>query len=227
MLHKETLKRETFELLKTLMHDKELQQFYLTKGTALALYMGHRLSIDLDLFTSNSFDNAQLNQHLHNKYKFEETFIRKNTLKGEINGVKVDFITYSYSDVCHTNISKEGIRLHHIKDIAAMKLATLADNGTRLKDFVDIACLSTKLSLFEMLKVYQQKYPGANPISAVKGLSYYNDINFKESIQMMDGVYKWDRVEKRLNNMIKNNKTVFLDLPIEQMKNDRSRGLKL
>ncbi len=59
-----------------------------------------------------------------------------------------------------------------------MKLSVIADDGTRLKDYIDIACLSTKLSLSDMLKAYQQKYKNSNPIRPLKGLTFFEDINF-------------------------------------------------
>ncbi len=217
MLHTETVEGTTFELLKTLMHDKELPLFNLVGGTALALYMGHRLSVDLDLFTPQSFDAEKLGRYLTNKYNFKESFREKNTLKGEIKEVKIDCITYNYSHV-ESITREEGIRMYSMKDIAAMKLSAIVGNGTRLKDFVDIACLSTKLSFSDMIEAYQDKYPGANPVSVIKALNYHADINLHESIQIINGNYKWDKIEKRLNRMVKNNKTVFSDLPVEPVK---------
>jgi len=51
MLHKETVTAGTLDLIRRLMDDAHLQQFYLVGGTALALMLGHRISIDIDLFT--------------------------------------------------------------------------------------------------------------------------------------------------------------------------------
>ena len=56
MLQTQTVKEGTLGLLKTLMHDEKLRHFCLVGGTALALYMGHRKSIDIDLFSQQSFD---------------------------------------------------------------------------------------------------------------------------------------------------------------------------
>lgn len=60
MLHKETVKGETLKLLERLMQDEKLSSFNLAGGTSLALLMGHRQSIDLDLFTPNPFDAKEL-----------------------------------------------------------------------------------------------------------------------------------------------------------------------
>lgn len=60
MLHKEILKTETHQFLKELMYDESLQDFDLVGGTALSLYLGHRQSIDLDLFSQKEFDVSRL-----------------------------------------------------------------------------------------------------------------------------------------------------------------------
>ena len=60
MLHKETVERSTFELLTTLMQDEKLSQFNLAGGTALSLHIGHRKSVDLDLFTQEDFSASEL-----------------------------------------------------------------------------------------------------------------------------------------------------------------------
>ena len=171
MLHTETIKGETFELLMTLMKDEKLSDFKLAGGTSLALYLGHRTGID--------------------------------------------FITHNYPYVESPFTTKDGIRIYGIKDIAAMKLSVIADDGTRLKDFIDIACLSTKLSLSDMLKAYQQKYKNSNPIRPLKGLTFFRDINFKEPIQIIQGKYNWDKIEKRLHLMIKKENDIFRSFPLE------------
>jgi len=66
MLHTQTVKRELFELLKRLMGDNKLTNFTLVGGTALALYMGHRKSIDIDLFSQEEFDILEIKNHLAN-----------------------------------------------------------------------------------------------------------------------------------------------------------------
>jgi predicted nucleotidyltransferase component of viral defense system len=223
MLHKETVERTTFELLTKLMQDEKFNGFNLAGGTALALYLGHRRSIDLDIFTPNDFDSKKLEEYLIDTYDFKSSFLEKNTLKGTVDGIKIDCITHNYPYLEPPLQSKEGVRLYSIKDITAMKLSAIADNGTRIKDFIDIAYLSSKLSLEEMINTYEKKFPNSNPIRPLKGLVYFHDINFTEPVQMIRGSLKWDAVEKRLHEMIKKPKTVF---PKFIMGEDRNKGLK-
>lgn len=227
MLHKETIESSTFSLLEQLMNDTRLEDFNLAGGTAIALYLGHRKSIDLDLFCPNSFNVSELENYLREKYDFKTDFTEKNTLKGSVNGVKLDCITYAYANINSLTISKEGIRIYSIDDIVAMKLSAIAHNGTRLKDFIDIACLSSLMSFNNMLASYEKKFPNSNSIIAAKGVEYFADINFNEPIEMINGGYRWELIEKRLHNMVKRSETIFRGLPIEETKNSLGKGLKL
>lgn len=200
MLRKETVSESTLELLKILMQDELLGSFFLAGGTALALQIGHRISIDLDLFTQTPFDGNEILSNLEERYSFQMDFQAKNTLKGSINGVKVDLITHSYPLV-KPLIEAEGVRMAAPEDIAAMKLNAITGNGTRLKDFIDVAYLSAFLSLSQMIDAYEGKYASRNPTMVIKALDYHNDINFNEPIEMLDGTYQWEEIKKRLGEM--------------------------
>src|ERR1035438_4050934 len=141
MLRKETVSEPTLDLLKTLMQDDLFRDFFLVGGTALALRIGHRLSIDIDLFSMNSFCEEDLLSAMEAKYNFQLDYRRKNTLKGEIAGVKVDLITHNYPLVKPLQ-EVEGLRMASLEDITAMKLNAISGNGTRIKDFIDVAYLS-------------------------------------------------------------------------------------
>lgn len=201
MLQEQTLKASTLELLKTLMADKELNGFYLVGGTALALRIGHRISIDLDLFTNTDFDNAQLREHLENNYNFRTDHIANNTLKGEISGVKIDCIAHKYKWI--DTFTDNGIRLAGLRDICAMKLNSIAGNGTRIKDFIDLAFLTEHYSLRQMLGFFEEKY-NANPVMILKAITFFDEINYDEPVKMCN-VQKlnWKKIAKRLQESAK------------------------
>ncbi len=71
MLQKNTIQESTLELLKELQKSKLLKNFHLAGGTSLALQIGHRMSIDLDLFSQNDFDTNYLLEYLENKFNFK------------------------------------------------------------------------------------------------------------------------------------------------------------
>ncbi len=200
MLHKTTINDSALELLIRLMGDEVLKDFVLVGGTALALQLGHRISVDIDLFSSEPFNENEMADFLRTQYHFELDFISKNTLKGEINGVQLDCITHQYPWI-NSPIMEENIRLASFVDIAALKLNAIAGNGTRIKDFIDIAYLSSQIPLNKMLEGYELKY-NANPIIPIKAIAFFDDINFDEPIKMANGLkLNWKKIEKRLKDM--------------------------
>jgi len=111
----------------------------------------------------------------------------------------------------------ETIRLASLEDIAAMKLNAIAGNGTRLKDFIDIAFLSSILSLQQMIDAYEYKYQSRNPLITMKALAYHNEINFKEPINFLKGTYPWKLIETRLSQMMKSPTMVLAPLPDQKL----------
>lgn len=220
MLQRKTVTGELFELLVRLMKDERLKEFNLAGGTALALYMGHRKSVDLDLFTPKEFNPEELRIYLDDKYMFTQHSQSNATLIGEINGIKVDCIHYNYPIYKSVN-EIEGIRMYSLSDIAAMKLSATMQSGERLKDFIDLAYLSTKMSLSDMLTAFEYKFPRTNILSAVKGLVYFNQIRFDVNIQMFDGKFNWKNIEKRLIDMTKNPDKIYLSPPL----NDKEKKM--
>ena len=94
-------------------------------------------------------------------------------------------------------------------------LKTLMQDG-RLSDcnLVDVACLSTRLTLNEMLKSYDDKFKNTNEISPIKALTYYEDIKEKEPIMFISGKYDWKLIDKRLHEMTRKPDHLFAgDLP--------------
>lgn len=217
MLYTETVARPTLELLKKLQGDDILSSFSLAGGTSLSFYLGHRISVDLDLFTPQPFDTGKLESYLYDNYHFKTDFMEKNTLKGTINGVKIDCITHPYKYLESLYI-ESGIRLYSMEDIVAMKLSAIADNGSRLKDFIDIAFLSVRFPFYSMLKFYERKFPDANVIRPFKAITYFEDIDFDEDLVMLNGKYDWTLIEKRLFDMTKNQNKIFESFPFAQKK---------
>lgn len=211
MLQYNTIEGKTLDLLKVLMQDDTFSRFDLAGGTSLALQIGHRKSIDLDMFSKEIFDAQRLRNYLIRQYAFTERFSGENTLIGTIDNIKVDFITHEYPDIEKAALI-DGIRLYSLPDIAAMKLNAITGNGTRIKDFVDIAYLSQKYSLYQMLKFYENKY-SANIFNVLKSLFYYDEINLKERVMMSEGSFNWRNIKKRLSDMKNNQHMVFNNPP--------------
>jgi hypothetical protein len=178
MLHKDhfIISPETFKLIQELQRLPELKDFYLIGGTALALQLGHRNSIDIDLFTQNDFEDEYILNPLHSRFQVKEIFRRKNTIISLINNTKTDFIKHSYPYILPP-ITEEGISFLSKEDIAAMKFHAIIQSGKRLKDFIDVYYLLQHFCLQQMLAFFTQKYAYSNAMIAMKALNFFDDID--------------------------------------------------
>ena len=198
MLHKETVTAGTLDLIHRLMADEKLKSFNLVGGTALSLMLGHRISIDIDLFTDQKFSGEQLGKHLDQHYKAEFKSVRDNAVTGFIEDVKFDLILHPYPKIMPV-INPEGIRMESLFDIAAMKVNAIVGNGSRIKDFIDIHYLLKVLSPEQIINSYLKKYPDVSEQMAVSSLRYYKDIDFTTNVTLMDSKLKWKEIEKTID----------------------------
>ncbi|WP_199141928.1 nucleotidyl transferase AbiEii/AbiGii toxin family protein [Pedobacter sp. ASV12] len=206
------------------MADERLAPFFLVGGTALSLQIGHRISIDIDLFSTDGFEETEMLEYLQKKYGFLSDYSYKNTLKGSIDNVKVDLITHAYP-LLGPLLVEDAVRMASPLDIAAMKLNAITGAGDRLKDFIDLAYLSSIMPLRDMVAAFTGKYPLTNPVMAYKSLVYHDNINFDEPIQLMNKSYSWETVSKRLGEMGRRPEKLFGEISYRQ-RNSRSRGKK-
>ena len=173
MLYLETVESSTLELLKKLQRLPVLEQTRLVGGTALALQLGHRKSIDLDFFGTVDCEAEYLRESIAG--------IASLTILKEsphihiyiVDGIKVDIVNYKYpwlDDV----VLEQGLRLASVSDIAAMKITAIIGRGTK-KDFIDIAFLLHHFTLEEILHFYAAKYNDSSVFMAMKSLAYCDD----------------------------------------------------
>jgi len=175
MLHKETVERSILELLAELQKKDYLSGFHLVGGTALALTLGHRKSVDIDLFSDFQFDESHVLENLSSDFSYNLHFSAKNTLKGSIGKVKVDILSHRYP-LINEPLTKEGISMLSVEDIVAMKLNAISISGQRVKDFIDIYFLLDLYSVEEMLLFYKQKYTQFNEVVVLKSLTWFDDV---------------------------------------------------
>lgn len=177
MLQYKSVYPETLELLKELMKFPELNDFFLVGGTAIALYLGHRFSIDLDLFAQTDFNAEKLKIDLDKTFKIISFEADVNTLNTIIEfkekDIKVEFISYKYKLIKPVKIF-DGIRLLELEDLISMKLSAIAGRGSK-KDFYDIYFLLEKYSLNQMLEFFREKYGAENLFYIIKSLTFFDD----------------------------------------------------
>lgn len=178
MLHKNPfiISPHTFQLIQQLQSIAELNHFFLVGGTALALQLGHRNSIDIDFFTQNSFTVAEIEDAIKDRHSFTTTLVRNNTILAVVDTVKTDFIKHDYP-LIHPPITEEGIRYLGKEDIAGMKIHAIIQSGKRLKDFIDIYFLLEHFSMNQLIEFFSKKYTYSNPMIALKAITYFDDID--------------------------------------------------
>lgn len=178
MLRVETLAPETLGLIQALQSEPALRSFALVGGTALALQLGHRTSIDIDLFTREEYDVEAILEVLIHKYHFQRHYQHKRTLKGSIKGVLVDLIRHDYPVL--EILDEQGVRLLSSQDIAAMKLNAITGDGTRIKDFVDVYFLLERFALSDLTLFYQRKYAQDDCLAVLRSLVYFDDVDLAD-----------------------------------------------
>ena len=193
MLQLSTIDPSTLELLKKLMTFKEFSGMRLVGGTALALQIGHRRSVDLDFFGSINFEYIYTADTFKNFKKVITLKSSKNINIFSIDDVKVDFVNYTYPWL-QDEILIDGIRLAGIQDIAAMKLAAVTGRGSR-KDFIDIYFLLQDYNLKQLLDFYNKKYYDGSEYMVLKSLTYFDDAEDDHSVDLIQKV-SWTRVKK-------------------------------
>lgn len=208
MLQSQTVTRETLELLIALMKIPELRQFSLVGGTNLSLRFGHRLSIDLDLFTNDTFDTELIFNKL--SLGFPNTIMASQSdtmLFLYINDIKIDMVLLPYPYIRPIEVVEE-VRLVSVEDIAAMKLSAVARRGVK-KDFWDIAELLERFSIQEMVDFYKEKYSSRDIFHLLRSLVYFEDAeaqNDPDPLKKMSWKQVKTKVEKAVNQYLKDNR---------------------
>lgn len=202
MLHIETVHPDTLGLLKRIQSLPVLSGTRLVGGTALALQLGHRESIDLDFF--GNWGECDLQSDLESCGAVVRTGGTNRLQFYEVDHVKVDFVTHQYPWL-EEALCEDGIRLAQIKDIAAMKLAAVTNRG-RKKDFVDVAFLLDLLSMDEMLGLYQRKYPDGLKLFVMRSLVYFNDAE-DEPMPVMLKPLDWETAKERIRVAVRETAT--------------------
>jgi hypothetical protein len=196
-MHPEVLDRTQKSLLAQLERAGISPAFYLAGGTALALHLGHRKSVDLDFFSSEDFESGGLLAILGHVGEFQ---VRRNdpgTLTGNVEGIEVSFIRYQYPMLDPPIQSELGPLVAGIRDIASMKLSAIMGRGSR-RDFVDLyAVCQRDHSLEEVYGWFQQKYRGISydPYHLAKSLVYFLDAE-EERMPVMLWPCRWDEVRE-------------------------------
>ena len=199
MLQSATVDPKTLGLLKQVMSIPALASFNLVGGTALSLQIGHRISIDLDLFSNQDFDNATIIHALEPLGELDVVVDNPPFLQMRLDDVKLDFLKYPYPFIQDYQ-EIEGVRLVSIENIGTMKLTAIGRRGAK-KDFFDIYFLLERYTLAQLLEHFKQTLPRVDAFHIVKSLTYFDDAEKELNPEMLIKV-SWQTVKKTIEKKV-------------------------
>jgi len=179
--------------------------FYLGGGTAVAIQLGHRRSVDLDWFTPGKIsDPLSLARDLQEAgIPFNVTDVDKGTLHGTVRGVRLSFLEYGYPHLFPpVDWPEYQIRLATLEDLACMKLSAIGGRGAK-KDFIDIYALGTNgLALPQMLDFYRRRYKADDLGHTVFALTYFDDAENEATPKMLWSV-GWQEIKSTIEDWVR------------------------
>ncbi len=184
MYHKEILNNNQVELLPLIGEFK--REYYLVGGTAIALYLGHRRSIDFDLFKYSPLNRKKnLDKVLESRFSTLVTWNVADQMNLIVNNVKITFYQYPFQ-IKANNIFDKIIRLPNLLDLAAMKAYALG-RRSKWKDYVDLYFLLKEN--FSINEISQKASIIFGDLFSDKlfrsQLSYFEDVDYSEEVEYM------------------------------------------
>jgi len=209
-LYYETVSRPLLECLQKLMAHRAFDDFVLVGGTALSLQLGHRSSVDIDLFTANDYGSMNLEEI---KCALATIFPYTDRLE-TLTGRNLGYIVYIGSsqaekvklDLFYTEefiapiVQQDGLRLASLQDIAAMKIQTIVNNK-REKDFWDIHELLDRFTLEELIQYAQQRNPYTLTVDDILNALYHaEELKQNNIIECFRGKF-WELIVEDLRTI--------------------------
>jgi len=199
-MYSEILDSKRLKVLKELAFLKE-DGYYLAGGTALALQLGHRTSLDFDFYNSQHFDSGELFSKLQTVFgdRITERHREEDTLTGDIDGIHFSFFWYKYLLIRKLKEFEVAL-LASVEDIATMKIIAIIQRGTR-RDFIDIYYLLKRVDLDTLFSWTEEKYPNFNRYSGLRGITYFEDAEKRTDesrITIFDKNLTWEQVKKTI-----------------------------
>ena len=181
-MHTEILSDKQRELLSFVKQFK--RSFYLVGGTAIALHIGHRRSIDYDLFTFSQLNKSKIRQKImQTSYKKNIIFEDYDQIHFNLNDVKITFFNYPYQ-VEHTQKFDDIITMPSLLSLAAMKAFALGRRA-KWKDYVDLYFIIKNFHTITEIVVEADKiYGNLFSEKLFRGqLAFHKDIDYSEEIE--------------------------------------------
>lgn len=202
-----TIDEHRKNVLKKVINNLPLEDYYMAGGTALSLQCGNRMSYDFDFFTKVKFKAETLANYLTALGNFKVIYQKDSTLHGILDGVNITFLYYPnpmieeyiYDDEI------EGLKYANLKDISIMKLVALSSRGAK-KDYYDLAYMIKYkgIDIRETFMNLDVKFEGKNinKMHIVQSLTYFDDAECEPDLIMMVEI-DWEEIKTMFINMQK------------------------
>ena len=204
-MHKDCFPEKGWTVLKILRHVFEKRKAILAGGTALALHMGHRISMDLDFFTNADFKvESVISDIRRTGLQFRIISEGEDYLTADVEGIKVSLFKYDYPFLEKPVIYK-GIRLAGVLDVAYMKIIAICQRGTK-RDFVDLYCILQETPFHNVADHLIKRFgrERINPVHTGKSLVYFSDAESNPEPQYTKGKdVSWDKIKRFFREHVK------------------------
>ena len=199
-MHLEVLNPQLLEIIQSVCADPEFSQFRLGGGSALALQLGHRKSVDAGFVAENFFDVDYFIALLEKKFtSITDVNSGKHGLFFKVSGIKVDLLSWNITFIRNA-VKFDNLILADVEEIIAMKLFSILQRGEK-KDYMDIASLLDHYSLRQMITFYKERHNGSDDLLVIRYLSSYSDIEQQPEPVMLNGL-DWKKCKAKLINAI-------------------------
>lgn len=202
MLFRNTVSPELWDVLQKVMLIPEIQQYRLVGETAMALQIGHRESVDIDLFCNEKQEKRVIEKSLNRV--FSQSFFRTTyKVQSTINNVKIELFDDWETPFQHPPVIEEGIRLASMLDIGSLKLDALIGRREK-KDYIDLYFLFEKFGAAQIIDGFRQ----SNPLVSIKSIVFalgevHEAINNKSVMPKMYEPVSWDAIAAKMIEVAK------------------------
>lgn len=197
------LPKAAWSVVRRLVAGTLLDGRVLAGGTGLALQMGHRISVDLDLFRPESFDTEPLRRELSGLGALHVQAEGRETLHVLLDGVRLSFLR-TEAPFLFPPTEYRGLRVADVRDIAAMKIVAIGGRGSR-KDFVDLhAILKSGIDLAAVLQLVRQRFGHThfNEMHLLKSLVYFEDAEREPMPRMLQRA-RWGDIRTTIEHEVR------------------------
>ena len=196
----DTIDEHRKKVLKKVIKNLPLEDYYMAGGTALSLQSGNRMSYDFDFFTKVKFSAITLAEHLSSLGNFKVIYEKDSTLHGILDGVNITFLYYPnpmIEDYVYDDEIK-GLKYASFKDISVMKLVALSSRGSK-KDYYDLMYMIKYqgIDIRETFMNLDIKFEGKNinKLHIVQSLTYFDDAECEPDLILMVNI-EWKEIKK-------------------------------